>query len=289
MPNQIIKTAKTPLKISFIGGGNMAKALIGGLCGQVGDKLNNNICRANNIHVVDINATNLALLEAQFGVKTSNQIDVHVVESDVVLLSVKPQQMREVAEQLLPYLQGQLIISVAAGIRALDLSRWLNNHSAIVRTMPNMPALINLGITGVYATPGVNKKQRSIANDIMCAVGTTVWLEDESLLDPLTAISGSGPAYVFYFIEAMQKAAQDMGLTLAQSRELALATFLGASQLAAQSDEAITMLRERVTSKGGTTYAAITSMEQSGVANAIVSALKSASERSRELGDEFGR
>ncbi len=269
------------IKISFIGGGNMARALIGGLSGQLSQR--------DHIHVVDVNQSCLTQLSSQFGVMTSLEIDARVAQSDVVLLAVKPQQMRDVAEKLAPYLSQQLIMSVAAGIRALDLSRWLNNYPVIVRTMPNMPALINLGITGIYATPGVEAEQRAIANDIMHAVGNTVWLENEALLDPLTAVSGSGPAYVFYFIEAMQKAAEEMGLSQQQGRELALATFLGASTLAAQSSEPISALRERVTSKGGTTFAAMTSLEQSGVSQAIVTAMKAASGRSRELGDEFGR
>jgi pyrroline-5-carboxylate reductase len=272
------------IKISFIGGGNMAKALIGGLC--------SNLCSSakhNNIHVVDVKENNLAQLKEQFGVSTSTQIDAQLSKTDVVILAVKPQHIHEVAGQLTPHLNKQLIISIAAGIRVLDLSRWLDNYTAIVRTMPNTPALINQGITGMYATPQVSAEQRAIADAILRAVGKTVWLENEALLDPLTAISGSGPAYVFYFIEALQKAAEEMGLNQSQSRELALTTFLGAAQLAAQSDEAVTALRERVTSKGGTTQAAIQCMEQSGVTNAIIAAAKAAAERGRELGNEYGR
>ena len=269
------------IKISFIGGGNMANALISGLCGKAS--------QASDLHVVDINLANLAQLSQSYGVHTSAQMDARLTQSDVILLAVKPQQMREVAAQLAPYLKGQLIISIAAGIRALDLSRWLNDYPAIIRTMPNTPALINRGITGIYAMPAVSAEQRQIADQIMCAVGATVWLDDEALIDPLTAVSGSGPAYVFYFIEAMQQAAQEMGLSQQQGTQLALATFVGASELAAQSTEPVSVLRERVTSKGGTTHAAITSMESSGIAEAIVTALKAASDRGRELGDEFGK
>lgn len=285
------KEITKPIKISFIGGGNMAKALISGLCGGLNGKRGSG-SQASDIHVVDINPASLTPLEEQFGVTTSTQPDEHITKSDVVVLSVKPQHMREVTEKLLPYLGKQsdqpLIISIAAGIRALDLSRWLGDYAAIVRTMPNTPALINMGITGIYATPAVSAEQRAIANNIMGVVGKTVWLDNEALLDPLTAISGCGPAYVFYFIEAMQKAAAEMGLSQAQGRELALATFLGASQLANQSDEPLSVLRERVTSKGGATNAAINSMEQSGVTDAIVTALKVASERAKELGNEVG-
>jgi pyrroline-5-carboxylate reductase len=279
----MLNKTTSPVKISFIGGGNMATALIGGLCDS------KSICQGRDIHVVDVNEQSLQNLRERFGVQTSLHIDEQVSQSDVVLLSVKPQQMREVAKQLAPHITQQLVVSIAAGIRFEDLSRWLTHYGAIVRTMPNMPALINQGITGMYAAPEVTAGQRAIADAIMCAVGATVWLEEEALLDPLTAISGSGPAYVFYFIEAMQSAAEEMGLTKEQGRQLALATFQGAAQLASQSDESVATLRERVTSKGGTTHAALVSMEHSGVAAAIGKALKAAALRSKELGEEFGR
>jgi pyrroline-5-carboxylate reductase len=269
------------MKISFIGGGNMAAALIGGLAGKLTD--------AANIQVVDINEYALQRLREQFGVTTAAQIDAAIAESDVVVLAVKPQQMKEVAVQLRPHIAQQLILSIAAGIRAADLSRWLNNHAAIVRTMPNTPALIGKGITGMVKLPGVSDAQQANADAIMRAVGATVWLSDENLIDAVTAVSGSGPAYVFYFIEAMQQAAQELGLTAAQGNELAIATFVGAAQLAAQSAEPAATLRERVTSKGGTTYAALTSMEGSGVKDGIIRAMKAAAERGRQLGEEFGR
>lgn len=269
------------LKICFIGGGNMATALIGGLAGK--------LTAPDNIHVVDPNADALQKLEQQFGVVTAQQISAAVAGSDVIVLAVKPQQMKSVAAQLQPFVSSQLVLSIAAGIRAVDLSRWLNGHSAIVRTMPNTPALIGQGITGMVALDGVSAQQRDAADAIMRAVGPTVWLNDEALIDPVTAVSGSGPAYVFYFIEAMQQAALEMGLTLEQGTQLAIATFVGASQLAAQSPDPVSVLRERVTSKGGTTYAALTSMEQSGVKDAIVRALKAAAARGKELGEEFGR
>ena len=269
------------LKISFIGGGNMAAALLGGLAGK--------LTAGANIHVVDINADALARLQQQFGVTVAPQIDAAVAASDVVVLAVKPQQMRDVAAQLRPHMGQQLVLSIAAGIRGADLSRWLGGHSAIVRTMPNTPALIGQGITGMAALPGVSASQREAADAIMRAVGATVWLEDESLIDPVTAVSGSGPAYVFYFIEAMQQAAQELGLSMEQGTQLAIATFTGAAQLAAQSSEPVSVLRERVTSKGGTTHAALTSMESSGVKDAIVRALHAAAARGKELGEEFGK
>lgn len=269
------------LKIGFIGGGNMATALIGGLAGK--------LTAGADIHVVDLNPDALQKLQTQFGVTTAQKIDAAIAQCDVVVLAVKPQQMKEVVAQLQPYVAKQLILSIAAGIRAVDLSRWLNGYDAIVRTMPNTPALIGKGIAGMVATAGVLPQQREAADAIMRAVGATVWLDDEALIDPVTAVSGSGPAYVFYFIEAMQQAAQEMGLTAEQGTQLAIATFVGASQLAAQSTEPVALLRERVTSKGGTTYAALTSMEASGVRDALVKAIKAAAARGKELGEEFGR
>lgn len=269
------------LKIGFIGGGNMATALIGGLAGK--------LTEGANIHVVDPNGDALKRLQAQFGVGVAPLIDDTLAKCDVVVLSVKPQQMKEVVQQLRPRISSQLVLSIAAGIRAVDLSRWLGGHNAIVRTMPNTPALIGKGITGMAATAGVTQQQRDAADAIMRAVGATVWLDDEALIDPVTAVSGSGPAYVFYFIEAMQQAAQEMGLTAEQGTQLAIATFVGASQLAAQSTEPVSVLRDRVTSKGGTTYAALTSMDAGGVKEAIVKAMKAASARGKELGEEFGK
>ena len=199
--------------------------------------------------------------------------------------------MREVAAQLLPFLdtaKAPLVLTIAAGIRSVDLARWLGDYPAIVRCMPNTPALIGMGITGMVASSGVSTAQRAQADAILAAVGTTVWLDDEEKIDPVTAISGSGPAYVFYFIEAMQEAARELGLSDEQGTQLAIATFTGAAQLAANSTEPASVLRERVTSKGGTTYAALTSMEESGVKAAIVKGAKAAAARGKELGDELG-
>jgi pyrroline-5-carboxylate reductase len=271
------------MKISFIGGGNMATALVAGLVGR--------LAAGPDILVVDPNADALQRLNAQYGVQTAPSIDSGVASSEVVVLAVKPQQMRDVAGALRAQLSQTrpLVLSIAAGIRGADLSRWLGDYGAIVRTMPNTPALIGMGITGMVAMPGVSEQQKAAADSIMRAVGKTVWLDDEAQIDPVTAVSGSGPAYVFYFLEAMQQAAQELGLSKEQGKELALATFTGAAQLAAQSDDAVEVLRQRVTSKGGTTYAAITSMEQAGVKQAIVDAVKAAAARGRELGDEMGK
>ena len=269
------------VKICFIGGGNMAQALIGGLA----DKLT----AAKNIHIVDINSQALNKLEQQFGVSTSLTADVVLAIADVWVLAVKPQQMHEVIASLLPYSKNQLVISIAAGIRADDLSRWLNGHKMIVRAMPNTPALIGKGITGLVALSEVTEEQKQIANAIMQAVGETVWIEQEEQINAVTAVSGSGPAYVFYFLEAMQAAAIELGLSAEQGKQLALATFAGATELAAQSNQTLAQLRENVTSKGGTTYAALTSMQNNKVELSIVQALHAAAKRGEELGVEFGK
>lgn len=272
---------QTELKIGFIGGGNMASALIGGLAGR--------LTPGERIHVVDVNADALQSLQRQFGVGTAQQINAALAACDVIVLAVKPQQMKTVATQLRPHIGAQLVLSIAAGIRAADLSRWLGGHAAIVRAMPNTPALIGQGIAGMVAMAGVSAAQRAAADAILRAVGATVWLDDEGLIDAVTAVSGSGPAYVFYFLEAMQQAALELGLNREQGTALAIATFGGAAQLAAQSSEPLSVLRERVTSKGGTTFAALASMEAADVKGAIVGAVKAAAVRSKELGEEFGR
>ena len=269
------------MKISFIGGGNMASALISGLAGKLGSGV--------QMHVVDPNAAALQSLQTQFAVSTSQNFDAMLNDSDVIVLAVKPDKMREVLATLTPHLSHQLLLSIAAGIRAADLSRWAGGHQAVVRAMPNTPALIGMGITGLVAMPAVSEAQRALADQILAAVGATVWLDDESLIDAVTAVSGSGPAYVFYFIEAMQQAAQELGLSPEQGIALAKATFAGASQLAVRSTDPVSLLRERVTSKGGTTYAALSSMEESGVKPLIVKAIKAAAARGKTLGDEFGR
>lgn len=268
------------LTISFIGGGNMAGALVGGLAGK--------LTAVANLHVVDIHAPARDRFDL-LGVRTSALIDDTLQHSDIIVLAVKPQQMREVAAQLRPHLRTQLVLSIAAGIRAVDLARWLGDYGAIVRTMPNTPALIGRGITGMVAMAGVTPLQHDRADAVMCAVGSTVWLDDEALIDPVTALSGSGPAYVFYFIEAMQQAGVTLGLSAAQATALAVATFAGAAQLAQDATEPLSVLRERVTSKGGTTHAALTSLQHSGVAAAIGRAIEAASARGTALGEEFGR
>lgn len=269
------------MKITFIGGGNMATALIGGLIGKVASP--------GDIHVIDVNADALRALSGKFGVGTAAAIDGAVASSDVVVLAVKPQQIRDTMVALKPFIGAQLVLSIAAGIRIADLSRWLDGHQAVVRAMPNTPALIGRGISGVAANREVSTLQRAQADSILKAVGQTLWFSSEDQLDAVTAVSGSGPAYVFYFLEAMEQAAVELGLSPADGLLLAKATFDGATELARRSEEPVAVLRERVTSKGGTTYAALSSMEHAGVKASIVAALKAAAARSKELGDEFGR
>lgn len=267
------------MNICFIGGGNMATALIGGLLGKG--------FAAQNISVVEINADNRAQLQRNFAVRTVETAAEGVSGSQIVILAVKPQQLREVALQLAPLLSGQLLISIAAGVRAVDLSRWTGSQS-IVRAMPNTPALIRSGMAGMYALPEVTDSQREEAQNILAAVGETLWVQDEAMLDAVTAISGSGPAYVFYFIEALQRAARELGFDAEEARRLSLETFLGASKLAARSDEDVSVLRSRVTSKNGTTERALSSMEANQIAEHIVQAARAAEARAREMGDELG-
>lgn len=269
------------MRITFIGGGNMAQALIGGLVADGTDPA--------KLGVVEPVAAQRALLHERYGVVSSAQAGGLVAGSELVVLAVKPQQMRDVCAELGSVLAGQLVISIAAGIRATDLSRWLGGHTRLVRCMPNTPALIGAGITGLCAMPGLADADREAADALLSAVGQTLWVDEENMLDAVTAVSGSGPAYVFYFMEAMHTAALGMGFDDEQARALTLATFAGATRLAADSPEPASILRERVTSKGGTTAAALAVMAQRGVDRHIVEALAAARARSVELGDELGR
>jgi len=267
------------VNICFIGGGNMANALIGGLLKRG--------FAAAQIRVVDINAESCARLHKEYGVRASAELDESVAHAAYIVLAVKPQQLKALAIKIAPLLTGQLIISIAAGIRAHDLARWLGSKN-IVRAMPNTPALIRSGITGLYALPEVSAAHRHDAQTIMTAVGNTLWLENEAMMDAVTAVSGSGPAYVFYFIEAMQQAAQELGFNQHDARLLVLDTFMGASKLAESSNEDVSALRARVTSKNGTTESALLSMESNQVKQHIVGAVHAAAIRSQEMGAELG-
>ncbi|MBI5891485.1 MAG: pyrroline-5-carboxylate reductase [Nitrosomonadales bacterium] len=268
------------MNITFIGGGNMAKALIGGLIKRG--------YSPSKMHVVEMCKEKCSELHAEFGVRATMELAAAVAHGEVVILAVKPQDLQGIALRLAPILNGQLVISIAAGIRTRDLARWLVTHN-IVRCMPNTPALIRSGVTAMYAMPAVKPEQCHRAESVLAAVGSTLWVEEEEMLDAVTAISGSGPAYVFYFIEAMQQAAYELGLDEAQARQLVLDTFLGATKLAENSKEDVATLRSRVTSKNGTTERALLSMEANRVKMDIVAAVHAAAARSREMGDDFGK
>ncbi|HYG44514.1 MAG TPA: pyrroline-5-carboxylate reductase [Bordetella sp.] len=271
--------------IAFIGGGNMASALASGLAGKT--------CPAGQLHVVD---PNTAVQDAwrSRGSTAAGAPDATLQTCGVWIYAVKPQQLREAVAATRAWLQpGTLIISVAAGIRADTLAGWLGEPDApwqnLVRCMPNTPALVGAGITGLAALPGVDRAGRELAERMLASVGQVVWVDDDAALDAVTALSGSGPAYVFLFLEALIAGGVAVGLSPEQSRQLALGTLAGATRLAAQSDDPPSVLRERVTSKGGTTAAALQVFQQAGLPATVRQALEAAAQRSRELASEFGK
>lgn len=267
-------------KVAFIGGGNMAGALIGGL--------RRSGVAAERILVVEPWAEQRAKLQRDFGVVATEQAGPALAGAGLVVWAVKPQLFKEAAAPCAAHVRGAAQLSVMAGIRS-DAIVAATGSERVVRAMPNTPALIGRGIAGLYARPGVGADERAAVESLLAPTGATLWVEREADLDAVTALSGSGPAYVFLFIEALMDAARAMGLSEAQGRALALATFSGATALAEQSPEPPATLRERVTSKGGTTYAALASMQADGVREAIVRAVRAAEQRAAELGDEFGR
>lgn len=268
------------MKITFIGGGNMATALIGGMVKRG--------FNANQIHVVEPEQSRHEYLKNEFGVGTSLPEDA-IPASDAIVLAVKPQQLRSIAESLKTRIGDVLVISIAAGIRADTLSNWLGGHTRIVRVMPNTPALVQTGMSGVYAGSGVTATDRELTERMLTAIGEFVWVEDETDMDGITAISGSGPAYVFYFMEALQAAARAQGFTPEVAHKLAYQTFAGAVKLALDSPDDIATLRQKVTSKGGTTERAINAFENCQLRTTIIAAASAAAARSKELGEELGR
>jgi len=269
------------MKLAFIGGGNMANALIGGLLAQG--------VKAGALSVVEPVPAARRRLVARYKLHASAAPDARTAAADTLLLAVKPQDMRAAAAPLAGSLGGKLVISIAAGIRLKDLSRWLGGHARLVRCMPNTPALIGAGIAGLYAPPGVSVAHKRRVERILGAVGAVVWVQDESLLDPVTALSASGPAYVFWFIEQLAKSGEALGLSPQVSMKLAMQTVLGAAMLAARSKDAPGVLRERVTSKGGTTQAALLVFEQERLAEHFRRAVEAASRRGAELGELLGK
>jgi pyrroline-5-carboxylate reductase len=268
------------VQITFVGGGNMASALIGGLLARG--------VPGTAIDVVEPQAETRARLAERFGIECYERAADLPAFGEVVVFAVKPQHMHAAARDVGPRLGASIALSVAAGIRLADLGRWLGSSPLLARCMPNTPALIGLGATGVYAEPRASAAQRAAIQSILEAVGIVVWVDDEALLDPVTALSGSGPAYFFRVIEALEEAGVALGLPRETARALAIQTARGAGELAARSTEAPATLRERVTSKGGTTERALASLAADDVHGAIVRAVRAANDRARELGDELG-
>lgn len=265
--------------IAFIGGGNMASAIIGGLLGS-----------GRNVHaliVVEPSDAQRGKLLADFNLTALAAADASLERADVVVWAVKPQLFSAAAAACAAHVGQALHLSVMAGIRSDSIAQAVGSQR-VVRAMPNTPALIGQGIAGLFARSAVNAAEKLQIEALLAATGQTLWVDIEAGLDAVTALSGSGPAYVFYFIEAMMQAAADMGLSAAQGRQLALATCAGSTALAQASDEPPQVLRERVTSKGGTTHAAISAMQAAGVKAAVINAIRAAQNRARELGEEFG-
>lgn len=269
-------------KIGFIGAGNMATSLIRGLIDSG--------LSANNIWVADINPGPVQALVDNLQVNRAAD-NLQLVEAvDVVVLAIKPQTLREVAEQISPSVETQktLVVSIAAGITQASLSHWLGQEVAIVRCMPNTPALVLTGATALHANAQVDVVQCDLAENIMRAVGLAIWVDDEAQLDAVTAVSGSGPAYFFLLMEAMESAALKLGLDQTQARLLILQTALGAAKIALESNESPGDLRNRVTSPGGTTQAAINTFEQGGFSDLVAKALTAAHDRSIAMSNELG-
>jgi pyrroline-5-carboxylate reductase len=272
-------TSQISETVAFIGGGNMASAIIGGLRRQG--------MAASQFIVIEPHAPQRDKILADFGITALDQSDVSLARATQVVWAVKPQTFREAAAQVARHTKAALHLSVMAGITSGSMAQQLGTQR-IVRAMPNTPALIGKGIAGLYARDGVSEADQRGIEALIASTGEHLWVMDERHLDAVTALSGSGPAYVFFFIESMMRAGQSMGLSDTQARQLAQSTFSGAAELARQSPESPEVLRQRVTSKGGTTYAAITSMQDSLVGQHFEQALRAAGQRAEELGREFG-
>jgi pyrroline-5-carboxylate reductase len=269
--------AQKPTTITFIGAGNMARSLIVGLLQDQANVV---------LRVADPDQQQLDAIRKHWSDVLATTDNLEAIQgADVVVLAVKPQIMREVTETLAEATQRSrpLFVSIAAGIREAALNRWLGGNQAIVRCMPNTPALVQAGATGLYANPQVSDSQRSAAESILRAVGITLWFDDEAKLDAVTAISGSGPAYFFLVMEAMQAAAEQLGIEAADAQLLIMQTALGAAKLAMESGELPADLRQKVTSKGGTTEAALKVLTSGGLHDLFAQALQAAESRSKEL------
>lgn len=267
--------------ITFIGAGNMARSIIGGLVKQG--------YPSAKLRASDPNTAALTSLQQDFDIDVCADNAAAVAGAEVVLLAVKPQVMKDVCKALQSHMPaGALVISIAAGISCTSLSRWLGADCRIVRCMPNTPALVQMGASGLFAAAGVTPEEREIAESILAAVGTVAWVEDEELLHAVTAVSGSGPAYFFLFLEAMEQAGVQQGLDPAIARQLAVQTAAGAARLALNSDATLAELRRQVTSPGGTTEKAIASFEQQHLRHTVDIAMQACANRSRELAESLG-
>lgn len=269
--------------ITFIGGGNMAASLIGGL---VADGYN-----PKHILVSDPDSDKLAGLAARYGIQAAADNTTAVSRSDVLVLAVKPQVLKEVAHELAPAVQEHkpLTISIAAGVRSTDIDQWLGGEISLVRTMPNTPAMIQAGATVLFACPQVSGEQQNLAESILRSVGLTRWVEDEAKMDAITALSGSGPAYFFLVMEAMEQAGLELGIPAETARLLTLQTALGAARMAIESSDGPALLREKVTSPGGTTERALGILEEGNLRELFSNALTGARDRSIELSDLLGK
>lgn len=268
------------MRIAFLGGGNMANALVGGLIAKGFD--------ARSLSVIEVSPGARERIAAH-GVRVSAAPDAATAEADTLLLAVKPQDLRSALAALPIDVRHKLVVSIAAGVRLDALSRWLGGHRRIVRCMPNTPALVGAGITGLFAPPQVGREDRETAQAILCAVGEVVWLREERLLDPVTAVSASGPAYVFWLVEQLAAFAEQAGIPRDDALQLAKHCVFGSAKLALQSGAPPDELRRNVTSKGGTTEAALNVFEQERLAERFARALAAATRRGGELGDLLGK
>ncbi len=267
------------MRIAFLGGGNMAAALIGGLVAKGTDP--------RSLSVIELSPAARERLAARHPVHIATAPDAAMQRADVLVVAVKPQDAKAALASV--SVSRQLVLSIVAGVTLDTLSRWLGGYRRLVRCMPNTPALVGAGISALYALPGVRAEEKKMAQDILAAAGEVVWVAEERLLDPVTAVSGSGPAYVFWFIEQLAASAQKLGLPEDVSRKLALHTVLGAAKLAAASAEPPATLRKNVTSKAGTTEAALRVFDEEQLAQRFARALEAASRRATELGRELGQ
>ena len=271
------------MNITFLGGGNMATAIIGGLVSGGAD--------AREFRVIEpLRAQQDKLVGLFPGIGIFGEASAGAVDgADIVVLAIKPQQMHEAAKAISPHvIDVPVVMSIAAGVRLADISRWMGGHQRLVRAMPNTPALIREGISGAFALPDAAARGRKFAQRVLDGVGSVLWVVREELLDAVTGVSGSGPAYVFYFLEGLEQAAQELGFTKAEARTLAYATFNGTIKLATGSELEPGILRAQVTSKGGTTERAIAILEADAVKTRFVAAVKAAAVRAKELGDALG-